>query len=67
MKGATMKKNPQPVHVPGTSKGEEMGFRKEPGRGGENNKNYRGARDSTGINPKHRRPIHPSMPSIPPA
>jgi hypothetical protein len=63
----TPKSNPQPVHVPGTSKGEEMALKrgKEPGRGGA--KSYRGPRDATGINAAHRRPIHPGMPSIPPA
>jgi hypothetical protein len=61
------RKNPQPVHVPGTAKGEQLALEKgkEPGRGG--NRTYRGSRDSTGINPEARRPIHPAMPSIPPA
>jgi hypothetical protein len=60
-------KNPQPVHVPGTPKGEEMTLErgKEPGRGGP--RSYREARDSTGINPKTQGPIHPDMPNIPPA
>jgi hypothetical protein len=63
-----MAKPPQPVHIPGTSKGEEMALiSKEPGRQQSNNRNYRSARDSTGINPSARRPIHPDMPCIPPA
>ena len=58
---------PQPVHVPGTIRGEELILHKgrEAGRGG--GKQYRSARDSTGINPEHVRPIHPDMPNIPPA
>ena len=60
---------PQPVHIPGTARGEEVVIRegKEPGRKQENGRNYRSARDSTGINARNRRPIHPDMPSIPPA
>lgn len=58
---------PEPVHVAGTSKGEEMTLRKgrEPGRGGR--RFYRSARDSTGINAANRQPILAAMPSIPPA
>jgi hypothetical protein len=58
---------PQPVHVAGTLKGEEVVLRKgrEPGRRA--GKQYRSARDSTGINPASRQPIDPAMPSIPPA
>lgn len=57
----------KPVHVAGIKRGEESVFQsgREPGRGGL--KQYRAARDSTGINPEHHRPIHPAMPSIPPA
>jgi len=60
---------PQPVHIPGTTKGEELTLHKgkEPGRKQENGRNYRTARDSTGINADKRRPIHPDMPSMPPA
>lgn len=60
------KKPPEPVHVSGMHKGEEHALEKgrEPGRGG---KQYRIARDSTGINPEHHQPIHPAMPQIPPA
>jgi len=61
-----MSRPPQPVHVPGTIKGEELALtHKEPGRG--EGKQYRSSRDSTGINAKARAPIHPKMPSIPPA
>jgi hypothetical protein len=58
---------PDPVHIPGTSKGEECALQKgrEPGRG--QGKQYRSARDSTGINPQNRQPIHPDMPNIPPS
>lgn len=60
-------KSPIPTHVAGTSRGEEFAVRKgrEAGRGGP--KGYRSARDSTGINPKNREPVVPSMPHIPPA
>jgi hypothetical protein len=60
-------KPPQPVHVPGIHKGEELVFEagREPGRGGR--REYRLARDSTSINPADRQPIDPSMPNIPPA
>lgn len=64
-----MSRPPQPIHVPGTSKGEEMALNhgKEPGRRQGGARNYRSARDSTSINADKRRPIHPDMPSIPPA
>lgn len=57
---------PQPVHVEGMHKGEEVVFElgREPGRGG---KMYRSARDATGINAKDRAPILPIMPELPPA
>ena len=60
---------PQPVHIPGTNKGEEMVLHKgrEPGRQQENTRNYRTARDSTGINARKRGPINAAMPSMPPA
>lgn len=59
-------KPPNPVHVAGMHKGEELALHKghEPGRGGAS---YRIARDSTGINPEQHKPIHPAMPNIPPA
>jgi hypothetical protein len=62
-----MRTPPNPVHVKGMHRGEEfvLSKGKEPGRGGE--KDYRSARDSTGINAKARAPIHPAMPNIPPA
>jgi hypothetical protein len=61
-------KPPQPVHIPGTAKGEEMTLKhgKEPGRESGKTRNYRSARDSTGINAEQRGPIHPDMPSMPP-
>jgi len=59
------KRPPEPVHVNGMKKGEELALEsKEPGRGGAQ---YRSARDSTSINPQSRKPIHPAMPNIPPA
>lgn len=59
---------PKPVHVPGSSKGEEQVKNKgrEPGRG-QGTRDYRTARDSTSINAESRDPILPEMPSIPPA
>jgi hypothetical protein len=62
-----MSKPPQPVHVAGNGKGEEMALtNREPGRDPDR-KQYRSARDSTGINAADRQPIHPDMPNIPPA
>jgi len=64
----TYKRPPEPVHVPGTMRGEEMVLDKghEPGRH-PGRKYYRSERDSTGINPDQREPILGSMPDIPPA
>jgi hypothetical protein len=61
------KKPPEPVHVPGTMRGEEVSIKrgKEPGRLA-GRKNYRTMRDATGINADDREPIHPAMPHIPP-
>jgi hypothetical protein len=62
-----MSRNPQPVHVAGTPKGEEQALHgHEPGRD-PNGKSYRTARDSTGINADKREPIIPGMANIPPA
>ncbi len=60
---------PQPVHVPGTMRGEEMVLNqgREPGRGHHGSRDYRCARDSTGISAAKRRPIHPDMPNLPPS
>ncbi len=61
-----MSKQPVPNHTPGTPKGEEHALKEhEPGRD-PNRKNYRSARDSTGINADKRNPILPVMPNIPP-
>jgi hypothetical protein len=62
-----MNKPPEPTHVKGILRGEEMALSKgrEPGRTGQ--RRYRSARDSTGINAKAREPIDPAMPQIPPA
>jgi hypothetical protein len=58
---------PEPIHISGNNRGEEMNLRKgrEAGRGDQ--KQYRASRDATGINASDRRPIDPRMPSIPPA
>ena len=58
---------PEPVHVEGIHKGEEHVLTQghEHGRGCVGS--YRSARDSTSINPGSHAPIHPAMPSIPPA
>jgi hypothetical protein len=58
---------PQPIHIAGTTKGEETSINKgkEPGRGCK--PSYRSSRDSTGINAKAREPINPAMINIPPA
>ena len=62
-----MSKPPQPVHVSGNGKGEEKALtNREPGRD-PNRKQYRSARDSTGIDAGARQPILPVMPNIPPA
>jgi hypothetical protein len=60
-------KPPEPNHVSGVHKGEEYALEKgrEHGRGCAGQ--YRSARDSTSINPEKHGPIHPAMPSIPPA
>ena len=61
------KRPPQPTHVAGIHRGEELALEagQEPGRG--DRSRYRSARDSTSINPQSRGPIHPAMPDIPPA
>ncbi|MGI8955964.1 MAG: hypothetical protein ACR2II_03490 [Chthoniobacterales bacterium] len=62
-----MNKPPQPVHIPGNPKGEELALdNHEPGRG-HGGKSYTTARDATGINPEARGPIHPDMPNLQPA
>lgn len=64
-----MESRPEPVHVKGTNKGEELARAKgrEPGRQSSGGKGYRAARDSTGINADDRESIHPDSPNIPPA
>jgi hypothetical protein len=59
---------PSPTHITGTNKGEELVRQhgREPGRH-DRSRNYRTARDSTGLNAAARRPIDPRMPEIPPA
>ena len=60
-------KLPEPSHIPGTKKGEEQALTaREVGRD-PSRPYYQDARDSTGINPDKRQPIHPAMPHIPPA
>ena len=57
----------EPAHVPGVLKGEEHALRKGREDGCGEGRHYRSARDSTSINPRTHGPIHPAMPSIPPA
>ena len=53
-----------PSHTPGTTRGEEMVFKKGPEPGRETG--TRTARDATSVNPKARDPIDPRMPYMPP-
>ena len=54
-----------PSHTPGTTRGEEMVFKKGPEPGRETGK--RTARDATSVNATERDPIDPRMPYLPPA
>jgi hypothetical protein len=58
---------PEPTHVIGTHRGEEVVRRKgrEPGR--KDKTSHRTARDSTSVNPGGEKPIDSRMPNIPPA
>jgi hypothetical protein len=60
---------PNPAHVAGNAKGEEMVQRKgrEPGRDDQNKQGYRSARDATSVGAEHHGPILPIMPEMPPA
>ena len=60
---------PEPNHVAGTPKGEEMvrHHGREAGRQNHNAHGYRSARDSTSIDPESRAPIDPAMPNLPPS
>lgn len=58
---------PQPVHVAGTARGEEVVLNKGPEPGRACGRYYRSSRDSTGINPEQEQPILPDMPNIPPS
>jgi hypothetical protein len=62
-------KPPEPTHVFGAARGEQLVKRRgrERGRSDHDAQGYRNARDSTGLNAKARRPIDPAMPNIPPA
>ena len=60
-------KPPQPVHIAGTRRGEELALNKGPEAGRGERSQYRSARDATGINAAARGPIDPRMPHIPPA
>ena len=62
-----MNEPPKPVHVPGMRRGEEEALEGHEAGRAEDPRNYRSSRDSTGINPSDHAPIHPAMPSIPPA
>lgn len=61
-----MSKPSVPDHVAGTPKGEEQALNSREAGRDPNRKNYRDARDSTGINADKRQPILPSMPNLPP-
>ena len=63
------RRQPEPTHVPGTNKGEEMVANKgrEAGREEHDRRGYRSARDATSVNPEKRDPIDPRMPYMPPA
>jgi hypothetical protein len=60
---------PEPTHIPGTNKGEELVIKlgREPGRAVRGKRGYRSARDSTSLNAESRGPIDPRMPEMPPA
>ncbi len=62
-----MKRPPQPVHVPGTTKGEELVLNKGREAGRDDPRIQRTARDSTGVNAAGRDPIDSRMPHLPPA
>lgn len=61
------RKSEMPSHTTGTARGEEWVVRqgREPGR--HDQPPMRTAADSSGVNAKHRGPIDPRMPHIPPA
>jgi hypothetical protein len=75
MPGTARKKASEPTHEPGTRRGEEMVQHegREPGREhtgqshAQRPAGTRTARDATSINAKHRGPIDPRMPKMPPA
>lgn len=54
---------PAPTHVPGTKKGEEAGLKDKRQKSRQLTATST-AEDFTGINPKHRNPIDPQMPTI---
>ena len=58
-------KSKMPSHTPGTTRGEEIVFKKGPEPGRETG--TRTARDSTSINPRAHDRIDPRMPHMPPA
>lgn len=70
-----MAKQPEPVHQPGTTKGEHVprvqgqSGRYTTGRTGQANRlaGKSTPSDATGINPKAERPIDPQSPYLPPA
>ena len=57
-------KSEMPSHTAGTTRGEEMVFKKGPEPGRETG--TRTARDSTSVNARNRDPIDPRMPHMPP-
>ncbi len=58
---------PEPTHVAGAHKGEELVLKKGREAGRRDGTPHRTARDSTSINPRGERPIDSAMPHMPPA
>lgn len=62
-----LNKPPEPTHVPGTHRGEELVTKRGREAGRKEDTPHRTARDSTSINPGGEKPIDSRMPNIPPA
>lgn len=56
---------PEPVHQPGTTRGEDVARKQGKEAGREDTETT--PRFSTGINPNNRKPIDPKSPYLPPA
>ena len=66
MFGLFIRTPPQPYHIPGVPKGEELVRKKRENGRGPKYRSYRIGRDATSVNPTARDPILPTMPHIPP-